>query len=120
LFNGYEIIMRNNFYDWKISINSNKEIIINPKGLFNPSEKISSIYCEGFKEEWVFDCYNNNQKNFTKGLSISYFYWTGSDGMTNSVKLSKEESIVAFINNGKDGLLNIIHARYEAIDNLLK
>lgn len=62
----------------------------------------------------------NNKQNYTKGLSLSYFYWTGSDGMNNSVKLSKEEDIVNFIKHGKDGLLQTLHYQYEEINKLLK
>lgn len=66
--NGIKVIMRNNFYDWKVSV----EI---PEGVLYPSnflpedclsysmvedklEKIPTCYLEGFKKEWSYDAYN--------------------------------------------------------------
>lgn len=67
-----KIIVRNNFYDWKISVDSNKDIKTDFLGLFDYKEKVNSIYCEGFKEEQVFDCYENNKKQFTLQLNNSH------------------------------------------------
>lgn len=58
-------------------------------------------------------------QNYPKGLSITYFAWTGSDGNTVSVKLSKVSDIINFIERGKDGLLSTLHSKYEEIEKLL-
>lgn len=75
--NGIEMILRDNFYDWKISVESPLELTY-PINLFNNlgKKKISSCYCEGFKEEWVFDCYENNKKKFTVELYDKYDVYT--------------------------------------------
>lgn len=60
-----------------------------------------------------------NAQNYPEGLSITYFVWTGSDGNTLSVKLSKVSDITNFIEKGKDGLLPTLHSKYEELNNLL-
>lgn len=70
---GIKIIMRGNFYDWKISISSNKNINCDFDNLITDSSKINSVYCEGFKEEWVYDAYNNNKKQFTIETNYSFY-----------------------------------------------
>jgi hypothetical protein len=62
---GLRIVVRDNFYDWKVSVQSDKPIEIESEDLFNPSEKISSVYCEGFEEWDVFGAYDQNKKRFT-------------------------------------------------------
>lgn len=71
-----KIIMRNNFYNWKVSIESDYELIIDPVGLFNPIEKIHLVYCEGFKDSWVFDSYNMDKKRFTIEINDDYRLYT--------------------------------------------
>lgn len=65
--NGFSFMLRGNFYDWKISIDCPIPIFINFEkfGLFDPSVKINFVYCEGFKKEWVYNCYSENIKQFT-------------------------------------------------------
>jgi len=72
-----EIIMRNNFYDWKFSIKTKNELNI-PASLISDGydEKISNGYCEGFDNSWVYDCYLNNKSNFTVELNDNYNVYT--------------------------------------------
>lgn len=72
-----EIIMRNNFYDWKFSIKTKNELNI-PASLISDGydEKISNCYCEGFDNSWVYDCYLNNKSNFTVELNDNYNVYT--------------------------------------------
>ena len=70
--NGIKLIMRYNFYDWKVSVETpaNKDPL--PKD-YLPSdcmsyrmthgkpEKILSCYLEGFHEEWCYDAYDHKQ-----------------------------------------------------------
>ena len=64
---GITFILRENFYDWKVSVISSKPIDIDfkPFRLFDPEKQISPVYCEGFMDEWVFGPYTNNNKKFT-------------------------------------------------------
>jgi len=73
----FNIIIRANFYDWKISIESKEPINIDFKKykLFDTSEKINPAYCEGFKDEWVYDCFDNNKSKFTLEISDHYNVW---------------------------------------------
>jgi len=59
------MILRNNFHNWKISIDSENEINVDFMELFEKDETINPIYCEGFSKEQVFKSYNNNKKQFT-------------------------------------------------------
>jgi len=71
-----DIYLRNNFYDWKVSINSIKDIKGNFKKLFGMDDIISYLYCEGFKKEWVFGSYNENKSKFTIELRNDYHLYT--------------------------------------------
>ncbi len=63
--NGIEIIMRDNFHDWKLSVISD-QILDFPDELFSgPEKQVNAIYCEGFDKSWVFAPYKENQKQFT-------------------------------------------------------
>lgn len=77
---GVTLIMRNNFYDWKISVVSEKELAIDFMELFDEKQKITEMYCEGFKSQWVYPSYEENKQNFTIELSNDYelftFLWT--------------------------------------------
>ena len=64
---GMKLIMRNNFYDWKVSVISEEEVDIKPGDLFRDRE-IHKVYCEGFKQEYVFGRYSDNKKQFTVEL----------------------------------------------------
>lgn len=66
--NGIKVIMRGNFYDWKISVEIPEGYAL-PLGFLPEDclshgmvegkyEKIPSCYLEGFKEEWAYDAYN--------------------------------------------------------------
>jgi hypothetical protein len=67
LWNGFRFVMRGNFYDWKVSIESPIPIFINFSkfGLFDPEQEIHPVYCEGFQENWVYGPYAGNPKRFT-------------------------------------------------------
>lgn len=73
----YTCIMRENFYGWMVSISSLKNIndkLLSPLCL--PDLKISSCYCEGFSEEWVFDSFKNNKREFTTPIQNNHKLYT--------------------------------------------
>lgn len=69
--NGIKVIMRNNFYNWKVSIElptialdkNYLDIDLFSDGV---NANINSCYCEGFKEEWVYGRYESNSDNCLK------------------------------------------------------
>ena len=69
-----KFIMRNNFYDWKISICLSYKIPClysdDFVGLFNPATTIKSIYCEGFNERDVYQSFNDYVKEMMKGKTF--------------------------------------------------
>ena len=77
---GTLFIMRYNFHNWKVSVISEKEVNADFMDLFDPNEKIHSVYCEGFSEKYVFGPYAKNKRSFTVELSSGYnhlftFFW---------------------------------------------
>lgn len=73
------IILRYNFYDWKISVVSEKDIELDFMSLFDEEEEIAHLYCEGFPRELVFSSYSHNKKQFTFEVRGKYklhtFLW---------------------------------------------
>jgi hypothetical protein len=73
---GVKLILRYNFYDWKVSVISKRDINCDFSLLFNEKENINSIYCEGFKEELVFGMFKDNKKEFTIEIGSKYNLYT--------------------------------------------
>lgn len=71
---GATYILRNNFHDWKISVNTGVFQRINFKelGIFDTSAEISGVYCEGFKREWVYGSYDKDQNKFTAEINDNF------------------------------------------------
>ena len=63
--NGDVFVMRYNFYDWKVSVNSDSEFAADFMDLFDSTAEIHDCYCEGFPTEWVYGSYAANKKQFT-------------------------------------------------------
>ena len=66
------IILRNNFYDWKVSVCSVKPIELDLSDLIDPNEVISNCYCEGFPNDLTYGSYNQNHNKFTVELNGTY------------------------------------------------
>lgn len=80
LADGTVFTMRYNFYDWKMSVDSPRDVDADFMGLFNPDATFSSCYCEGFPEECVYGSYAKNKRRFTIELApgehrIFAFFW---------------------------------------------
>ena len=73
---GIEIIMRCNIYDWKISITSEKPLEFDTVGLFNTSERVNPLCCEGFPKDKIFGSYDENHSKFTFELVSDYNVYT--------------------------------------------
>ena len=71
-----KFILRNNFYDWKISVISKNDIEVDFMGIVDENEVINSVLCEGFKANQVFGCYKDNKKEFTFKVRSRYELYT--------------------------------------------
>lgn len=85
-YKGLQIILRNNFYDWKVSVNSPFPLVLPEDIIRTENEKINPIYCEGFSPEWVFGMYKENNQQFTLEIGSDYFLFTLIYFMKNQVK----------------------------------
>lgn len=73
---GIEIILRCNFYDWKVSVKSDKPLDFDYMGLFNPAKEISYLCCEGFPRDKVYGSYSQNHSQFTIEIVSRYDLYT--------------------------------------------
>jgi hypothetical protein len=73
---GVEIVLRNNFYDWKVSVKSDAPLDFDTMGLFDPTCYVTSIYCEGFPEEKVYGSYSADNSKFTVEIRSDYDLYT--------------------------------------------
>lgn len=71
---GLKIILRYNFYDWKVSIISQTPIDFEFEGLFDPNEE--ARFCEGFPKEYILGPYSANNMTFTAEISNQYRLYT--------------------------------------------
>ena len=67
------IVMRDNFYDWKVSVQIDEPIDIDVIGssfteLFDPKGEHSECYCEGFSEYDVFGSFDSDRRRFTVSI----------------------------------------------------
>lgn len=74
--NGVKITLRNNFFDWKVSIDSPFSISLKSMDLFDPKQRIPFYHCEGFPKEIVYGSYGENRKQFTMSFHTDYHLWT--------------------------------------------
>ena len=88
---GIEMVLRSNFYDWKISVKSDKPLDFDYMGLFNPTEKISSVYCEGFPKDKVYGSYEQSHSQFTIEIGSRYDLYTFIFLLKNYLGIKKED-----------------------------
>jgi len=72
-------VVRYNFYNWKISIDSPFDINADFMNIFNSDINHNQIYCEGFPPDLIFKSFSESKKRFTIELSDNYkvytFFW---------------------------------------------
>lgn len=72
---GVQIILRDNIYDWLITVISDREITVDFNGLFREDLKIqktnSYTYSE-FTDDQIKDCFKDNKKQFTLEIQDDY------------------------------------------------
>ena len=65
-------------------------------GLFNPTEEISYLYCEGFPKEKVYGCYEQNHSMFTIEFCSDYNLYTFIFLLKNYLGIKKKIKIYLF------------------------
>lgn len=60
-----QFILRNNFYNWTLSVIRKSDIHYRLRDIIKRDEVISSCYCEGFDSQWTFGSYNMDESQFT-------------------------------------------------------
>lgn len=88
---GIEMVLRYNFYDWKISVKSDKPLDFDYMGLFNPKEEIASVYCEGFPKDKVYVSYEQSHSQFTIEIGSHYDLYTFIFLLKNYLGIKKED-----------------------------
>ena len=73
---GIEMVLRYNFYDWKISIKSDKPLDFDYMGLINPKQEIPYYCCEGFPRDKVYGSYGQSHSQFTIEIGSHYDLYT--------------------------------------------
>lgn len=68
--------VRDTFYDWKISVKSEKPLDFDYMDLFDSKKVIPSIYCEGFPKDKVYGSYEQNPSQFTVEICSHYNVYT--------------------------------------------
>ena len=88
---GIEMVLRYNFYDWKISVKSDKSLDFDYMGLFNPTKKIPSVYCQGFPKNKVYGSYEQSHSQFTIEIYSGYDLYTFIFLLKNYLGIKKED-----------------------------
>jgi len=84
--NGLQLILKENFYNWKMSVISGKPIVADFDGLFHTTypvdidytgNPLSSVYFEGFPEEFIFGYYQKSEKmRWSAEIGSGYLLYT--------------------------------------------
>lgn len=88
---GIEMVLRYNFYDWKISVKSDKPLDFDYMGLFSPTKEISYLYCEGFPRDKVYGSYEQSHSQFTIEIDSRYNLYTFIFLLKNYLEIKKED-----------------------------
>lgn len=85
-----EMVLRYNFYDWTVSVKSDKPLDFDYMGLFNPTKEISYLYCEGFPRSKVYGSYEQSHSQFTIKINSYYDLYTFFFLLQNYLGIKKE------------------------------
>jgi hypothetical protein len=80
--NGDTFIIRGNFHDWKVSVETHEIHKMDWQKLgivHNIESQVHQVYCEGFKPEWVYKPYADNKWKYTIEIQdrfqLKMFFW---------------------------------------------
>ncbi len=71
---GTRFTLRYNFYNWKVSVDSPKDVEADFLGLFDQNAQVHPVYCEGFDPKWVYGAYATNKRQFTIELPAGNYH----------------------------------------------
>lgn len=72
---GVKIVLRDNFYDWNVSIESENDIECDFMDTFK-DEKYHMCYCQGFPKDRIYGMYKDDHKKFTCYIDNDYTLFT--------------------------------------------
>lgn len=72
---GVNLVLRDNFYNWNVSVESENDIECDFKNIFT-DDRYGYCYCEGFPKERIYGMYKDNHKNFTCCIGDDYKLFT--------------------------------------------
>jgi hypothetical protein len=70
------LTIRNNFYDWKVSVDSSFPIMCDFLNLFDQGKEWTWAHCEGFESSRIHGCYKNSKRKFTVELQDNFQMYT--------------------------------------------
>jgi hypothetical protein len=73
---GMALTLRNNFHDWKVSVDSDAEVVGDFSGLFDSKRKVLPVYCEGFAETDVHGPFSDDRRRFTVEIADNFRLYT--------------------------------------------
>lgn len=81
-----ELILRGNFHDWKVSVLSEHPVDCDFHDLFDGSKQWNYHYCEGFDHNWIYEPFNQNNKQFTVEVLDAFNLYTFIWKLVNHIK----------------------------------
>lgn len=70
------MVIKSDFYNWQISIDSEIPILCDFMGLFDGNKKIDESWFYGFPKEWIFENFEKNKSKFSLELRNNYELYT--------------------------------------------
>ena len=72
---GVKLVFRDNFYNWNVTVESEKDIECDFRGTFT-DESYHYCFCEGFPSDRIYGMYKDNHKKFTCCINSDYELFT--------------------------------------------
>lgn len=75
------LVLRDNFYNWKLSVISEVPIDLDPEGLFaaskaeDPCGYLSPVYFEGFPDDLIFSYYADDKRRWSAEIQGNNALW---------------------------------------------
>ena len=88
---GIEIVLRYNFFEWIVSIKSEKPLDCDFLGLFDPKKEIPVTNCYGVPLNMIFGSYEKNHSQFMIEFSSEYDVYTFFFILKNYLGIEKED-----------------------------